>query len=388
MKKVRLILIILISAGAIFFLWQYLNGFLAKSKASTDKVNVTYTPATVTSAKGANFNFGVNLVAENSKKISGVDLQIKYGNGTSNPVDYQNFQTTPENYFDDKIIEKAENGVVHLVLVAKKADENLVSGVLINLGFKAGNSDSTSPINLVPNANQVVGPTQNQQYEVVLPTTAGSVTVGNGSAVTPSVTPPSGTPSTTPPDTGNAKINFKVRFQGITDRPSAAQTMVAKVTIKKQQVVVDEKNVTFTYDAAATNPTDKGQWYGTGNFNAAAGSGYTIYIKGPKHIQKKICDASPTEAAGAEGSYRCSAGSLTIADGEQTFNFSKIMLLAGDLPVQDGVVNSYDISLVRNNLGKTDADVLAKADINLDGRINTQDYSLIIFTLSMRTDEE
>jgi hypothetical protein len=72
-------------------------------------------------------------------------------------------------------------------------------------------------------------------------------------------------------------------------------------------------------------------------------------------------------------------------------DFSKIYLLGGDLPVnglQDGVVDSLDTSYIRNNLGKTDADVISIADINLDGRIDTQDWSAVIYALSVKTDEE
>ena len=64
--------------------------------------------------------------------------------------------------------------------------------------------------------------------------------------------------------------------------------------------------------------------------------------------------------------------------------------MVGDLPQQDGVVNSYDISLARNNIGVAgsyDPAVLALADLNLDGIVDSQDYSLVIAALSIRADE-
>ena len=69
------------------------------------------------------------------------------------------------------------------------------------------------------------------------------------------------------------------------------------------------------------------------------------------------------------------------------FDFTGIYLLVGDLPEQDGIVNSYDISLVRNLIGKTDVASLRQADLNLDGAVNAQDYSLVIAALSVRQDE-
>ena len=69
-------------------------------------------------------------------------------------------------------------------------------------------------------------------------------------------------------------------------------------------------------------------------------------------------------------------------------DFSNIYELVGDLPDQDGVVDSYDISFIRLNLGKNEDAVQAIGDINLDGRVDTQDYSLVIASLSVKKDEE
>jgi hypothetical protein len=56
-------------------------------------------------------------------------------------------------------------------------------------------------------------------------------------------------------------------------------------------------------------------------------------------------------------------------------------MMAGDLPKQDGVVNSLDFKAVIARLGKLDFASLDTADINLDGSVNTQDFSLIFQTL-------
>ena len=68
--------------------------------------------------------------------------------------------------------------------------------------------------------------------------------------------------------------------------------------------------------------------------------------------------------------------------------FTSVHLLAGDLPIQDGLVNSYDIALIKNNLGKTDQALLAQADVNFDGIIDSQDYSIVIGALAIRSDDE
>ena len=140
---------------------------------------------------------------------------------------------------------------------------------------------------------------------------------------------------------------------------------------------------TFTADA-------NGIWSGTVNLtDVSAGSGYSLYIKGPKHLSKRICDPNPSETSPA--TYRCANGALTLQGGANTFDFSNVYLLSGDLPEQDsaqnGIVDAYDLSFVRLNLGSRDMKVLSIADLNLDGIIDSQDYSLVIASLNVKYDE-
>lgn len=207
---------------------------------------------------------------------------------------------------------------------------------------------------------------------------------------TPTGTTGAGTPTPTPtgsiPVTGNVKITLKLKFQGIGGKPADARnSMNVKFTLGGADLATQlVKSGTFTSDA-------NGVWTGKVGFDltAPAGKKYTLYIKGPKHVQKKICDVAPTE--NAAGTYRCSNSNVTLAVGENTLDISKVLLLSGDVygpnKVQDGVVNAVDISYIKNNLGKTDAGILGICDINLDGKCDTQDYSLIISALSIKSDE-
>ena len=213
---------------------------------------------------------------------------------------------------------------------------------------------------------------------------------------TPTVTPitPAGstatpTPTVTPTPTtgaqGNTTLNFKLKFQGISGRViTQFVTQPVKITL----VPKTGMNTTIEGVEFRILPTEQnGIWTGSKQINLSQNATeYSIYVKGPKHLQKKICDAVPIETY--EGSYRCGGGNISINQGVNNFDFSKIILLVGDLPTQDGFVNAYDLSLVRNNLGSTDPAKLRLADLNLDGVIDTQDHSLIISALSYRTDEE
>jgi hypothetical protein len=133
---------------------------------------------------------------------------------------------------------------------------------------------------------------------------------------------------------------------------------------------------------------DGGIWTGTTNVTLPLQQRYKILIKGPKHLQKKICDPNPTE--NSPGNYKCGYNQgVEITNSNMSFNFSNIFLLAGDLPNQDGLVDSYDVSLVRNNLNKSTSEILIKADLDYDGIVTARDYSLIIYSLiNARYDEE
>lgn len=203
--------------------------------------------------------------------------------------------------------------------------------------------------------------------------------------LTPTATPIP-TPTGTIPVTGNVKINLKLKFQGIAANPATPRNfMNVKFTLGGADLTTQlVKSGSFFADAS-------GVWSGKVGFDltAPAGKKYNLYVKGPKHIQKKICDIAPTE--NPAGTYRCSTANVTLAVGENTLDLSKILLLSGDIygpdKVQDGIVNSVDISYVKNNLNKNDAGILAVCDINLDGKCDTQDYSLILSALSIKSDE-
>ena len=207
----------------------------------------------------------------------------------------------------------------------------------------------------------------------------------NGTVNSPiptATTNPNETPEPTNPPNGGVKLNLKLKFQGILAKPADGLDKIG-VTVT---VVKDNNKQTVSNMMFVAN--DEGNW--TPNTpmvfdQIPPGTGYYILVKGGKHLQRKICQNNPSETYPC--TYHCDQGKITLSAGDNNLDFSGIVLLAGDLPEQDGIVNSYDTSLVRNNLGKTDADAIRLADINLDGIVDTQDYSLIIVALSIRTDE-
>lgn len=179
---------------------------------------------------------------------------------------------------------------------------------------------------------------------------------------------------------GNVEINLKLKFQGIQKKPNdLINKLYVRITLVSDKGVTEQSHGIFSAD-------ENGIWSGKAYFNLGLGfdnAKYKILVKGPMHIQKRICGSLPTEEK--DGYYQCQTPNITVKNGVNSFDFSKIMLLAGDLPIQDGIVNSYDLSLIRQRLGVTVGPQMY--DLNMDGIINTQDYSLVIYSLSMRFDE-
>lgn len=193
---------------------------------------------------------------------------------------------------------------------------------------------------------------------------------------------PTATPTVTGGAENNAKLNIKLKFQGIGSKPPTDTLNKMKVRFRlydeNTEKYVDNDNSMFTANA-------NGVWSGVVDFAVNPNHKYAILVKGSHHIQKRVCAKKPTETDG--GTYKCAKGTLTLEKGDNDLDLSGIILLAGDLPVQDGTVDAYDISLVRNNIGKTDETSLAQSDINRDGKCDTQDYSLVIAALSVKSDE-
>ncbi len=212
----------------------------------------------------------------------------------------------------------------------------------------------------------------------------GSGTTGGGNSGGGS-TPPSG-PTPTPGKPADMNIKLKLKLQGVAKKP--AKTNEITVQVKLGGGGLDKAT---GYQTAKLTVDDAGIWSGTAPFKGVpTGGGYRLYVKGPKHIQKKICDNAPTEST--QGTYRCSDGKIVLAAGDNAVDLSKIIMLAGDLPQadgkQNGIIDAYDTTFIRQNLGSSVAGKTNIGDLNYDGIIDSQDYSIVLQSLSIKYDEE
>lgn len=208
------------------------------------------------------------------------------------------------------------------------------------------------------------------------------------STLSPTPTGATGSPTPSLSPSKEMILNFQLRFQGITQKPAEAynQLKVKLTLVSVGDTVISnldqpEKTVFNTVFKA----DNQGVWKGKVSFQGRPGR-YKIFAKGPKHIQKELCfNPDKTNL----GDYRCSQeAAVQLSQGENDLDFSNLILMVGDLPEQDGLADSLDFALVRNNIGSREEAILKVADVNLDGIIDSQDYALMLIALSIRYDEE
>jgi hypothetical protein len=190
--------------------------------------------------------------------------------------------------------------------------------------------------------------------------------------------------SPAPPQSSKIILNLRLRFQGISKRPSTPPSMPIQFQLIRGS---GDSRVVSPPVFADFTPLDSGIFIGKVAFeNISAGENYALTVKGFKHLKKKFCDDKVSEKN--PGEYKCRDGKLGLKQGENNLDFSGITQFSGDLGIQDGFLNSYDISKLLNSIGKNNES--SGADLNMDGKVDKTDYNLISETIVKTTgvDEE
>lgn len=425
---IMIVLGVVVLAGLFWFMNIYIRQFLA----SIPTAQTEFTPSAPIVKPQDEFSINMQLSGET---ITAADVYITY---TSDKVVY--FADLPEptsgfnqivDYFDTPPIieELMSNGdntkTLHLVLISQKANSDIAQ---FSLKFKAVElGEATFTIDTthsklsgsvgadLGSASYISFPEGDLVTSVTIaedsveatntptPTLDPSITPTITPSVNPSVTmsptpttispsatsiPPSPTPTLSSPTPtavqaqSNVTLDMKVRLQGIVIQPKEAyrvQTM--KVLVQStDKSFKDEQAISFTVNGDAI-------WIGSMKLaNVPIEKTFNIFVKGTKHLQRKVCTLSPTE--NVPGQYDCSSGQIKLVEGTNVVDMSKIFVLAGDIPIQNGIVDSVDIIYVRKNLGTTNPSILSRADFNLDGIVDTQDYTLAVTALGFKYDEK
>jgi len=362
---IGLTLAVCLIVGVLFF-----NRHLGRSRAANEKVALSADKTNLTLKAGESETIHIQILPKTAgAKISGFDLIFTAAGATIGVGQPQGINGGSVNFIQ---IAATDERVVYII---KGDDGSLPLGVDLPVTITAA-SNGAGSVGFMATST-VVGNISQYFYEI---DPADTITVNGSPTTTPTGDLPV-TPLPTPLPEGNANLNIKLKFQGIGAAPADhLNSMAVRIGVVREGEETpdfeDMPPVTFTAG-------DKGIWSGTLPYDLTdTGAKYKIYVKGPNHLQKKICDARPAETS--PGTYRCSIGKIVLATGENDLDLSEIIQLSGDLPSQNGVIDAGDITLVRENFSQVEP----KADINLDGVVDTQDYSLIISSMGVKYDEE
>lgn len=404
-KKNKFIVLLIVAffllIGIVFFVntSQNKSSFTFQPRATDTAATASFAPATGTLAVDALFTSSVRIapatpialqlykivVNFNKDKVSVDNINYIVGvASTAHNADTNASKTTINN-----------SGQILLVGLINDVDGQVIpSGIgtgLVQITFK---SKVTDPYVITIDSSQSSLVKVKADYSLeTVPLSGASLAINGGAGPTATQGPPAPSPTqggptaTTSPNATATQVpgndftlNLKLKFQGVLNKPGGGRDkMMVRVTAVSSGNS-QSKTAEFTAD-------NNGIWTGSVTFTGMPiRPNYKVLIKGPKHIQKKVCVATPTETY--PGTYGCADGNINIVAGTNNLDFSGIYQLVGDLPNQDGIVNSYDSSLVVNNLYKTDDEAIRLADLNLDGAVNAMDYSLVIAALSVRADEQ
>lgn len=428
--KIKVLIIILVAIASALIIWRYIASSIYRSKAAAERVNIGF--MTNNAVNFSNLQVGqtfqVDVTMQSNSPITGADLNIVYYNASTglayDPVNYPSKDLN--SYFEEKLLDEVhtitESNILkqlaHTVYVTKKPPSQLSKLATLRYTFIA---DHNGPgiVRLRPDLSQVVGVGGQLQIckvgsvncgandadndialtNIMVGATTSNSSVGSSSTTTStntgstttstnvgSTTTNTSTTTTSQTATGNIQLTLNLKFQGISGKPANNADIPVNVRLANGPNHIGPTGnniVLFHY-------TQNGIYQGTASFNVPAGAGYRVLLKGAKHVQKKICDPTPSESQ--PGIYSCTTdGAITLQDGTNTLDFTGVYMLTGDLNLpgsgQDGVVDSSDISFIRQHLGSTAKADLDVADLNQDGVINQIDMGLVLSALSIKVDE-
>jgi len=388
----------LVVVGVSVSILGYFYKYSHKSKADSDKIAVEFSTNEILLDSQNSSSSSNILLLSPDQPLVGATVLVNYPKDIVDvQVDNSDSCSDIELLFSSNIDE--DEGTIIITKIAPDTQEILPQGIICfaKIIFSK-TADGSGAVTFAD------GPLGNRSWEIVgenlqeyAPSYADqsiNITVSD-SGVTPSPSEiPTYTPSPSPdpsitdaptasPTPGSTqtsrKVDFSIKLQGVTKIPRNTGDIPVVISFVRDEEIVDTRSTIFKVQP-------DGSWKGSGQYdNLLSGVDYLLLIKGPKHLQKKICVARPNEAI--SGHYSCQTGSIRVENGDTNFDMTGIMLLAGDLPVQNGIIDAVDIIYIRNNLGSKDPEVVSRADLNYDEIVDSQDYTIIINALSFKYDE-
>jgi len=397
-------------------------------------VDVALSPGTINKNVGEEFSVLIKIQAS-AKRVSGADFILTYDKDILEVTNLSG-NLSGTNSFTDTIFLHigAEAGKIRFSVLAKKSSLELPTGeitvgtitfkgkkagsslVVFNedyqiVGVNAAENDVSLGITNKTNGNYTIGagitPTatpspSTAQSPTPTTTPTPSPTGGPTSTPTPTATrtptptstptstsTPTPTPTRTPTPTPTriptptltpiptpllSQISFSLKFNGIRD---VKPDLKVKVTVANITSGVKKDFNEIEVSADSNTVYRPKNWLTL--TDVSSGGNYNLYVKGPKHLRRKMANQ---------------VSLYPSQDTRNNFDWTGKPLEPGDLPnpnknyEQDGKIDAQDGSLLLDRLYRQGETDLRVADLNYDGIVNLNDFSLLIATLSKKYQDE
>jgi len=400
--------------------------FLFTTKGAQPTITATLGTGPINTQANTVVPVSLQLSASDNNKISGAELYIMFNADGSDTLAFESYADTTGTFTKEVIKEvRTFNSMklLHIVLIADKKKDDLSSQALLTLRFKA-NKNGTDNVIFLTQASSVVGPIIGIQYTITpkneahttimvsdaapttqttpttapatntpaptpqptaTPTPSSSSPMGISASPQPSASPrPTATPTVTPVPTqiGSVRLNLFLRFQGISQAPSAAYCQNKKIKVTVSGGALSQAK---TYSDVTVSSNGQRIYSGTLALQGVPpGNTYKIAIKGPQHVQRTFCTLEPQDVTSY---YRCPSNTgITLQAGDNEADFRNVLQYVGDFPLQDGVLNQQDVQFLRSRVLSSLEN--QAADVNCDGVVNGNDYSLLIESMKIKYDDE
>lgn len=160
-------------------------------------------------------------------------------------------------------------------------------------------------------------------------------------------------------------ITLKIKLQG--ERANNTELNV-QITFYSQDGFTKNESIKFT---SVNKSVFEGKISLNNDFNFSRF--YALFVKPEKYLGKIFCT---NELSGID----CKTPQFLFKQDNNIIDLTNTTFMAGDLPPQDGKVDSYDLTKIINNLGKIGASY-TNTDINQDFVTNAVDYTLALWSL-------
>jgi len=98
---------------------------------------------------------------------------------------------------------------------------------------------------------------------------------------------------------------------------------------------------------------------------------YAFLVKPKKGVAKLLCSLDKSGNS-------CTEPTITLQK-SYVYSLEFDTILLGDVPTQNGTVNGQDLSVIKGKIGQVEGD--NDADLNQDGIVDTEDFSLALYSL-------